>query len=121
MKANYWFNRNRLLSGLRFVTALLLVPSVLFISANSFAADPAQLPRSISPARAQAIQGITADGLTQKNALAISVVRSGDVADDWRVASARTDHLLRYAVAQPTERQRIGNQIDGAMMRTRAA
>ena len=42
MKTNYWFNRNRLLSGLRFVTALLLVPLVLFISANSFAADPAQ-------------------------------------------------------------------------------
>ena len=42
MKTNYRFNRNRLLSGLRFVTALLLVSSVLLISANSFAADPAQ-------------------------------------------------------------------------------
>jgi hypothetical protein len=35
MKTNYWFNRNRLLTGLRFVTALLLVPSVLLISASS--------------------------------------------------------------------------------------
>ena len=42
MKTNYWFNRNRLLSALRFVTALLLVPSVLFISASSSPATPAQ-------------------------------------------------------------------------------
>ena len=42
MKINYWFNRNHLRSGLRFVTALLLVPSVLFISASSVATDPAQ-------------------------------------------------------------------------------
>jgi hypothetical protein len=42
MKTNYWFNRNRLLSGLRFGTALLLVLSVLFISASSSQAEPAQ-------------------------------------------------------------------------------
>src|SRR6476646_5391153 len=42
MKTNYWFNRNRLLSGLRFVTALLLVSSVLFISASSSRAERAQ-------------------------------------------------------------------------------
>jgi hypothetical protein len=42
MKTNYWFNRNRLLSGLCFVTALLLVPSVLFISASSSQAEAAQ-------------------------------------------------------------------------------
>jgi hypothetical protein len=42
MKTNYWFNRNRLLSGLCVVTALLLVPSVLFISASSSQAEPAQ-------------------------------------------------------------------------------
>ena len=41
MKTNYWFNRNRLLSGLRFVTALLLVSSVLFISASSSLAERA--------------------------------------------------------------------------------
>ena len=35
MKTNYWFNRNCLLSGLCFVTALLLVPSVLLIAASS--------------------------------------------------------------------------------------
>jgi hypothetical protein len=42
MKTNYWFNRNRLLSGLCVVTALLLVPSVLFISASSSQAEAAQ-------------------------------------------------------------------------------
>ena len=42
MKTNYWFNRNRLLSGLRFVTTLLLVPSVLLISASSSRAGRAQ-------------------------------------------------------------------------------
>ena len=42
MKTNYWFNRNRLLSGLRFVTALLLVSSVLFISASSSRAERAR-------------------------------------------------------------------------------
>jgi len=42
MKTNYCFNRNRLLSGLRFVTALLLVSSVLLISASSSPATPAQ-------------------------------------------------------------------------------
>jgi hypothetical protein len=42
MKTNYWFNRNRLLSGLRFGTALLLVLSVLFISASSSQAERAQ-------------------------------------------------------------------------------
>ena len=42
MKTNYWFNRNHLLSALRFVTALLLVPSVLFISASSSPAVPGQ-------------------------------------------------------------------------------
>jgi hypothetical protein len=42
MKTNYWFNRNHLLSALRFVTALLLVPSVLFISASSLPAAPGQ-------------------------------------------------------------------------------
>jgi hypothetical protein len=41
MKTNYWFNRNRLLSGLCFVTALLLV-AVPFISASSSQAEPAQ-------------------------------------------------------------------------------
>jgi len=42
MKTNYWFNRNRLLSGLRFGTALLLVLSVLFISASLSQAERAQ-------------------------------------------------------------------------------
>ena len=42
MKTNYWFNRKRLLSGLHFGTALLLVLSVLLISASSSQADPAQ-------------------------------------------------------------------------------
>src|SRR4029077_5311115 len=42
MKTNYWFNRNRLLSGLRFGPALLLVLSVLFISASSSQAERAQ-------------------------------------------------------------------------------
>jgi hypothetical protein len=42
MKTNYCFNRNRVLSALRFVTALLLVSSVLLISASSSPATPAQ-------------------------------------------------------------------------------
>jgi hypothetical protein len=41
MKTNYSFNGNRLLSGPRFVTALLLVSSVLFISASSSRAERA--------------------------------------------------------------------------------
>jgi hypothetical protein len=41
MKTYYWLNRNRRLSHLRFVTALLLL-SVLFISASSSRAEPAQ-------------------------------------------------------------------------------
>jgi hypothetical protein len=41
MKTNYCFNRNRLPSGLRFLTALLLVSSVLFISASSSRAERA--------------------------------------------------------------------------------
>src|SRR5437660_12847457 len=42
IKTNYCLNRNRPLSGLRFVTALLLVSSVLFISASSSRSAPAQ-------------------------------------------------------------------------------
>jgi hypothetical protein len=42
MKTNHWFNRNRLLSGVRFGTAQLLVLSVLFISASSSQAARAQ-------------------------------------------------------------------------------
>jgi hypothetical protein len=42
MKTYYWLNRNRLLSHPRFATALLLVLSVLFISASSSRAEPAQ-------------------------------------------------------------------------------
>ena len=39
---NFWRFRRSPCRLLRLLTALLLVPSVLFISANSFAADPAQ-------------------------------------------------------------------------------
>ena len=42
MKTYYWLNQNRFLSHLRLATALLLVASVLFISASSSSASPAQ-------------------------------------------------------------------------------
>jgi hypothetical protein len=42
MKTNSWFNQNHLLSPLRCATALLLVLSVLSISASSSQAGPAQ-------------------------------------------------------------------------------
>ena len=42
IKTNYCLNRNRLLSGVRFVTALLVVSSVLFMSASSSQATRAQ-------------------------------------------------------------------------------
>ena len=42
MKTNYCFNRNRLLSGLCFVTALLSSSSVLLIAASSSRAEPAE-------------------------------------------------------------------------------